>query len=124
MFGLLSVVLGLIILQHVILFLLFFKCVKTVKIIEKLHQDFLLQSKLEASDMSEVLTKMIEYLEKEFSNNFENQQKMQKWFEKNTEIIISNSNKTVSSIEQTQRFLGRMSEALGIVQRNNLQDIQ
>lgn len=124
MFGLLGAVLGLVVLQHVILFLLFFKCMKIFKLTDKLHQEFLEQTKAEAADMSEVLTKMMIYLEKEFSNNFENQKKMQEWFEKNMEGVVSNSTKTINSIEQTQRFLGRMSEALGITQRNNLQDIQ
>ena len=49
--------------------------------------------------------------------------KLQEWLEKNLETLTNNTVKTNASIEQTQRFLGRMSESLGIVQRSNLQDI-
>jgi hypothetical protein len=63
------------------------------------------------------------YLEKEFDGNFTNQKKLQEWLEKNLETLTTNTVKTNASIEQTQRFLGRMSESLGIVQRSNLQDI-
>ena len=76
-----------------------------------------------SKDLVEVMSKFMAYLEKEFDVNFTNQKKLQEWLEKNLETLTNNTVKTNASIEQTQRFLGRMSESLGIVQRSNLQDI-
>ncbi len=76
-----------------------------------------------SKDLVEVMSKFMAYLEKEFDGNFTNQKKLQEWLEKNLETLTTNTVKTNASIEQTQRFLGRMSESLGIVQRSNLQDI-
>lgn len=122
-FYLLSISVGLLILQHAVLGILFFKQKKLEKDImslQKIIDDDIADN---SKDLVEVMSKFMAYLEKEFDVNFTNQKKLQEWLEKNLETLTNNTVKTNASIEQTQRFLGRMSESLGIVQRSNLQDI-
>lgn len=115
--------LGLLLLQHVILALLFMKQSQTKKELLALQQKINSELQTSNQDLVEVMSRFMKYLESEFDNNFNNQKKAQEWLEKNLDIVTQNMTKTNSSIEQTQRFLGRMSEALGIVQRSNLQDV-
>ncbi len=122
-FYLCSVVLGLLILQHALLFFIITKINSTNKKLIKQIENFITTQQTASADLSEVMAKFMQYLEKEFSVNFENQKKQQEWFERNLEAISTNVLKSNNGIEQTQRFLGRMSEALGIVQRSNLQDV-
>lgn len=122
-FLILTISLGLLILQHVILALLFIKQNQTKKELLSLQQKINSELQTSNQDLVEVMSKFMKYLESEFDNNFSNQKKAQEWLEKNLEIVTQSMTKTNSSIEQTQRFLGRMSEALGIVQRSNLQDV-
>lgn len=122
-FYLLSISVGLLILQHIVLGILFFKQKKLEKDIASLQKIIDDDIADNSKDLVEVMSKFMAYLEKEFDVNFTNQKKLQEWLEKNLETLTNNTVKTNASIEQTQRFLGRMSESLGIVQRSNLQDI-
>jgi Skp family chaperone for outer membrane proteins len=122
-FLLMTLSLGLLILQHVILALLFVKQSQTKKELLALQQKINAELQASNQDLVEVMSKFMKYLESEFDNNFNNQKKAQEWLEKNLDLVTQNMTKTNNSIEQTQRFLGRMSEALGIVQRSNLQDV-
>lgn len=122
-FMIMTISLGLLILQHVILALLFIKQNQTKKELLSLQQKINSELQTSNQDLVEVMSKFMKYLESEFDANFSNQKKSQEWLEKNLEIVTQSMTKTNSSIEQTQRFLGRMSEALGIVQRSNLQDV-
>ena len=122
-FFILTLSLGLLVLQHIVLALIFFMQNQTKKELMALQQKINLEIQASNQDLVEVMSRFMSYLEKEFETNFENQKKSQEWLEKNLEIVTQNMGKTTNAIEQTQRFLGRMSEALGIVQRSNLQDV-
>lgn len=123
LFYLNAVVLGLILLQHVFLFIIYLKVNATAKKQQENLEKFVQAQEQSAKELAEVMKSFMAYLEKEFDNNFQNQKKQQEWLEKNLDIVSTNAIKSFNGIEQTQRFLGRMSESLGIVQRNNLQDV-
>jgi len=122
-FYMISICVGLTLLQHIILLIIILKLnSNSKKVLNAVESQNKNQETLNA-EIALVMSKMMNYLEKEFDNNFQNQKKQQEWFEKSLETIAANTVKSITGIEQTQRFLGRMSESLGIVQRNNLQDV-
>ena len=100
-----------------------YKFFKHAKDTEKKFHEIIEMQKQQVTDTAEVITKLMLYLEKEFGANFENQKKTQQWLEKNFDVVASNASKAYNGVEQSQRFLQRMSEALGITQRSNLQDL-
>jgi hypothetical protein len=118
-----AVILGLILLQHVFLFIIYLKLNAAAKKQQENLEKFVQAQEQSAKELADVMQKFMKYLEKEFDNNFQNQKKQQEWLEKNLEVVSANALKSFNGMEQTQRFLGRMSEALGITQRTNLQDV-
>lgn len=118
-----SMVLGLVILQQVLVFILIFTVFIYKKKAERLFDEMKTVQNAVSVDQAEAMLKLLQYLEQNHNSIFENQKKMQEWMEKNVEAIVLNTNRSQNSIEQTQRFLGRMSEALGITQKSNLQDV-
>ena len=118
-----SVVLGLVILQQVLIVFLIFRVFIYKKRTEQIIQEIKKSQDEVSADQANAMLKLLQYSEQNYNFIFENQKKMQEWMEKNVEAIVSNTSKSINGIEQTQRFLGRMSEALGIVQKSNLQDV-
>jgi hypothetical protein len=113
----------LLLLQHIGLFVMYMMMAKHKRNVEQNFAQLVETLELNQKDFAEVISKLMVYLEKEFQQNYENQKKMVDWLEKNMESLATNSTKSLTGIDQTQKFLGRMSEALGIVNRSNLQDI-
>lgn len=118
-----SIVLGLAIFQQVLIVFLILRVFIYRKKSEELISKIKKGQEEVSVDQAEAMLKLLQYLEQNHNSIFENQKKMQEWMEKNVEAIVSNTNRSQNGIEQTQRFLGRMSEALGIVQKSNLQDV-
>jgi hypothetical protein len=120
---LISTTFVLLLLQHIGLFVMYMMALKHKRNVEQNFAQLFETVELNQKDFAEVISKLMVYLEKEFQQNYDNQKKMVDWLEKNMESVTINSNKSLTGIDQTQKFLGRMSEALGIVNRSNLQDI-
>lgn len=76
-----------------------------------------------SKDLAEVMTKLMSYLQSEFSNNFDVQKQMQEWTEKAFDITSENFSKLANSQHQTQMFLNRMAEGMGLSTRSNLDDV-
>ena len=117
-----SFLIGLVIFQHVLIFYLIFRVFHYKKEFQNKLAETTKLVETTASDQAVATLKLLQYLENNFETHFNNQKKIQDWTEKNLDVVVANTNKSFSGIEQTQRFLGRMSEALGIVQRSNLQE--
>jgi nitrogenase molybdenum-iron protein alpha/beta subunit len=117
-----SCLIGLVIFQHVLIFYLIFRVFHYKKEFQNKLTETTKLVETTASDQAVATLKLLQYLENNFETHFNNQKKIQDWTEKNLDVVVANTNKSFSGIEQTQRFLGRMSEALGIVQRSNLQE--
>lgn len=122
-FYMISCCAGLVLLQHVFLLIILLKLNSNSKKVLKTIENQTKSQEETNAEIARVMTSIMKYLEKEFEANYQNQKKQQEWSEKNLEVISTNVVKSLTGIEQTQRFLGRMSESLGIVQRNNLQDV-
>jgi hypothetical protein len=122
-FYMISCCAGLVLLQHVFLLIILLKLNSNSKKVLKTIENQTKSQEETNTEIARVMTSIMKYLEKEFEANYQNQKKQQEWSEKNLEVISTNVVKSLTGIEQTQRFLGRMSESLGIVQRNNLQDV-
>jgi hypothetical protein len=75
------------------------------------------------ADMAMAMKQMVEYLDKQFNSNYESLKKMQEWNEKAFDITSDSFGKMATGEDQTQRFLGRMAEGLGLSTRSNLQDL-
>jgi hypothetical protein len=120
---LISTTFVLLLLQHIGLFVMYMMALKHKRNVEQNFAQLLEKVELNQKDFAEVISKLMVYLEKEFQQNYDNQKKIVDWLEKNMESLATNSSKSLTGIDQTQKFLGRMSEALGIVNRSNLQDI-
>jgi len=118
-----SVVLGLVILQQILIVFLILKVFVYKKKSDQLFHEMKAVQDAVSADQAEAMLKLLQYLEQNYAAVFENQKKMQEWMEKNVEAIVLNTSRSQNGIEQTQRFLGRMSEALGRVQKSNLQDV-
>jgi hypothetical protein len=75
------------------------------------------------ADMASAMKQMVEYLDKQFDSNYESLKKMQEWNEKAFDINSDSFAKIANGEDQTQRFLSRMAEGLGLSTRSNLQDL-
>lgn len=75
------------------------------------------------ADQANAFLKMTQFLDKEFSENFNTHQLMQKSNEEVAEKLIENIKKMYESSHQTQSFLNKLAEGLGFRTRSNLEEI-
>lgn len=75
------------------------------------------------ADQADAFKKMTEYLDKEFNNNFEAHQTMQKSNEDVAEKLVENMKKLYETSYYIQGFLNKMAEGLGFRTKSNLEEI-
>lgn len=113
------VLLVLVVLQLIITGFVIYKLFATAKQLDEFSKFHDATSK----DMAEAFSKMLNYLNNEFNNDFESKKKMQEWNEKAFEINNDNFSKVVSGHNSIQSFLSKMAEGLGLSFRSNLEDL-